>query len=471
MANQVIIWSVIAGYIVVYLLISFFARKYNKSFAVFATAHKMLHPWMVGMATAATLASANLYIGVPGWAYKYGYPVFWWILSCTVTISLGLIVFTRKFFLFYKKKNFGIYTLPHWLGSFYGSKVLQFGVAILTLFNVYYIAGQNIGLATIFEQLNKVPYKVGVMMGVSIVVTYSIFGGRYAGVLTDAIQLIFKSLTGLIILGSIFLIFGANAPTAIHQGLKNQDPALVSILSKEGIFSDWVSIFAIQWQHFTFILLPHLGSLVLSLNDEKDIKPFLISSCVGFFFASSFMWLGGLAARVLYPDLQHADSAMAVYVLNNFSAIMSGIILGGIMSAVLSTADSLYIGISTIITNDILRIPEKRKVLVSRVAIVFIGLLSMLISFNRPKSLTLLTQFGISAIISGITVLIGYAYFGRRKLPPAIAVSIFIIGAGTYLGFLGFGIINNVFKALLAATGISYLWLLFYLRFIHEKQQ
>lgn len=465
-----VIWAMVTGYILLYLWLGFVFRKYNREFPAFATAKSLVRPWMVGFSAAATLASANLYIGVPGWAYKYGYSVIWWILGNTITISIGLILFTRKFFLFYRKQGFNLYTMPHWLGVFYKSRVLRFGVAALTLFNVYYIAGQNIGLATIFEELSRIPYVYGVILGVAVVVTYSACGGQGVGIVTDAIQLVLMTCAGLLILGSLFWVFGHNALGTIHTALSTQDSSLVSIIAKEGIFSDWVSIISIQWLLLTFILLPHLGNIVLALDNEKEIKPFLFSACGGFFLASSFMWLGGLAARALYPTLSNPDSAVIVYILNNFPAELAGVMLGGIMAAVMSTTDSLYVGMATIATNDILFV-KRRKVLAARAFMVLIAGASIVLSLQRPKSLTLLTQFGISAIVSGIAVLIGYAHFGKRKIPSWAALLIFFTGSGTYLTLTISGLFANIFKALGAASLASLLVLLLVLLFAETEER
>lgn len=458
MRQDVLVWSMMGACMLLYIIIGLAGQRYTKNFAMFATARGTVKPWILGFSAAATLASANLFVGVPGWAYQYGYAVFWWILGNTLTISLGLLLFTRRFFLFYQKRGYEIYTVPHWLGEFYKSRALRFGIAILTLFNIYYIAGQNIGLATIFEQLSNLPYVYGVMLGVVIVVAYSLIGGQYAGIITDFVQWVLMAVTGLLILGSIFILFGSNAFSVIHSSLKAQNAGLTGMLATSGIFSDWFSILAIQWLLFCFILLPHLGNLVLALKEEHEIKPFLTCACLGFFFASSFMWLGGLAARVLYPNLSNPDSAIPVYVLSNFSPVASGIILGGIMAAVLSTTDSLYIGMATVITNDILFV-QKHKILLSRLSTVVVAAVSFFISMQRPKSLTLLTQFGISAILSGITVLIGYAHFGKKSIPPWVAFGTFFLGSSTYLILTTSGIVPNIFKALAMATLVTLVFL------------
>jgi Na+/proline symporter len=239
-----------------------------------------------------------------------------------------------------------------------------------------------------------------------------------------------------------------------------QNPNLVSLKAQTGIFSDWFSICCIQFKSFIFILLPHLGVLVMALKKEDEIKPFVISSCFGFFFASSFMWFGGLAARALYPGIANADDAIVVYVLKTFSPVFAGIVISGIVAAVLSTASGLLLSMGTIITNDIFRI-NKNKILFSRIAMFFIGIVALCMSLNRPKSLAIFTQFGISAILSGVTTLLVYAHFGKKKLTSSQSCMIFILGPVVYLVLTFFGIEINIFKALFWSCAVSFLFLSF----------
>ncbi len=126
--------------------------KWSKTLRGFAIARGSLRPWVVGISLGATYASANLFMGVPGWAYKWGECVLWWNLGCFAITWLGVIVFAKKFWHFGQRHG-GAITLPDWLSITFQSDFLRVAVAILVLFNMFYIAGQTIGIATLFEQV------------------------------------------------------------------------------------------------------------------------------------------------------------------------------------------------------------------------------------------------------------------------------------------------------------------------------
>ncbi|MDS8922373.1 hypothetical protein RLK71_00220, partial [Streptococcus pneumoniae] len=70
----------------------------------------------------------------------------------------------------------------------YNSKALRVLVALLVLFNIYYIVGQNVGLATMFETVIGIPYLWGIAIGVIITVVYVSLGGAFAQIVSDGIQ-------------------------------------------------------------------------------------------------------------------------------------------------------------------------------------------------------------------------------------------------------------------------------------------
>lgn len=196
----------IAVLLIAYLLfiiwVGKIGSKHSRSMAGFSIARGAVSPWVVGVSFAATYASANLFMGVPGWAYTYGAPVLWWSLGSFGLTWLGLLLFARTFWRQAQLQG-GALTLPHWLRNRYNSRTLQVVVGFLALFNIYYIIGQNVGLATLFETVLGVPYVWGVTLGVTITVAYLSVGGAYAQYISDGIQGILMSFISVLLFISL----------------------------------------------------------------------------------------------------------------------------------------------------------------------------------------------------------------------------------------------------------------------------
>jgi Na+/proline symporter len=234
-----------------------------------------------------------------------------------------------------------------------------------------------------------------------------------------------------------------------------------------------MAILSIEWLLFTFGLLPHLMNKVLTLEKEEDLRPFTLSAGITLFLLSCFSVFAGMAARVLAPHLDSADAAIPTYIEHAFSPTVVALMVTGILAAILSTTSSLYLGLSAIIGNDLYRtlfIPmlygkragassdqiDRNVVLVSRGALIVVGIVSLFMSLNRPDSLSLLTQFGISAIISGVIAPIALGYFWKYA-NKAGAVASTILGSGCYILLTTTGIQNNVFLALAVGSIVGFI--------------
>lgn len=468
-------WIIGACLFVYFLLIVWLGKrgaKYSRSMKGFSIAKGKVSPWLIGISFGATYSSANLFIGVPGWAYMYGTPVLWYTLGCFGITWVGLLLVTKKFWE-QGQKNEGSLTLPQWLGNRYNSKALQVIVALLILFNIYYIVAQNVGLATMFETIIGIPYYWGILFGVTLTILYISMGGAYAQLITDGIQGIVMSVISVLLFLSLFWTIGGGWGTLgnLTGQLHNADPALTAYTAAGSPFYSGFAIMAIQWFLLSFVLLPQLMNKVLSVGKKEDLRKFTLSAGATLFFLSTFSVFAGLAARILIPGLTSSDSAVPAYVLEYFPTVLIVLIVMGIVSAILSTTDSLYLGMTASMGNDIYKVVvapflyknknvsakqiDRKAVRVARIALFIIGLISLYMSFNRPESLSLLLQFGTSAIISGVVAPLTLSYFWKKANRVGAIASV-IVGAACFMILTGFGVQDHVFTALLYSSMLGY---------------
>ncbi|PYZ95984.1 sodium:pantothenate symporter [Alteribacter lacisalsi] len=467
-----VIWIIIVLAIFYFALVTWIGKRgisHSKTMAGFATAKGSVSPIIVGASFAATYSSVNLFIGVPGLAYQYGTSVLWYTLGCFGVSWIALLLIAKKFWKFSQGQG-GVLTLPEWLGKRYKSKVLQVLVALLILFNVYYIVGQNVGLATIFETIVGIPYVWGIVIAVVITIAYIGIGGAFAQLVSDGIQGLLMAVTSILVFVSIFWVVGGFSELSTQ--LAAIDPNLVSAINTtEGSpYDSRLAIAAVQFMLFAFILMPHLLNKILSLETEADLRPFTLSSGVILFLISTLMVLGGLAARAQFPNLANPDQAIPVYLFEAFHPVIAAFLIFGIISAILSSTDSLYLGVTSSIGNDVYRnvaphvsrspisaeTLDRRAVKVSKYSLVFVGLATLYVSFNRPESLSLLIQFSYSAIICGVMapILLGYVWKRAHRYG---AIASLITGTSLYVLFTTADIISNIYLAMLASTLISFL--------------
>ncbi|MBY7144340.1 sodium:solute symporter family protein [Virgibacillus sp. NKC19-3] len=473
--NNILIWLILGALLGYFLLTTWLGKRgavHSKSMKGFAIAKGKVSPWIVGISFGASYASANLFIGVPGWAYTYGAPVLWYSLGCFGVSWIGLLLFTKTFWEQGQKKE-GSLTLPQWLGIRYQSKALQVVVALLILFNIYYIVAQNVGLATMFETIIGIPYTWGVLIGVTITIVYVSLGGAFAQLITDGIQGTIMSVISVLLFISLIWSIGGgwNVLANLQTQMGTIDRSMLALTSQDGPFHSAFAILSIQWLLFSFALLPHLMNKVLTVKKKEDLRKFTLSSGITLFVLSTFSVFAGMAARIMVPNLSSPDSAVPAYIMEVFPTILVVLMVVGIISAILSTTDSLYLGMTTSIGNDLYKgfvapilyknkkLPRKkldqRAVKVSRISLIIIGGFTLYMSIDRPDSLALLAQIGTSAILSGIAAPITLSYFWKKANRTGALASV-VLGPSCFMFLTGTGMIEQVFEAMFYSSLLGY---------------
>lgn len=206
-------------------------------------------------------------------------------------------------------------------------------------------------------------------------------------------------------------------------------------------------------------LSPQLSKNFLALRSSADIKKMLIFSAI-LMIIMSFMMLAGIGIRALYgthPELgpllaKAPDQAIIQFFTREFHPILGSFLVVGILGAIMSTADGLYLVISTAITTDIYRdmiapkihkdtspeVLDRRALIINRIMVLIIAGVSLWIEFPPPKFLTVLLWTGLGGFTVAISPsLILGALFRRTPRVATLASMIGSIAGYVYLITVG----------------------------------
>lgn len=443
-------WIWIVAFLFLFVGIGIYGMRKTKTGEDFMVARSAYGPYLLVFALAATVASGSTFMGIPGLAYSKGFPAIWYPAIYPVGIYLGLILMFKLI----KRAGdrFRSNSIPEFMGQRYDSNFLRLGFALLSLLLIYYVTAQIVAAATMFEVMLGVGYQAGVLLSVGVVGLYITIGGSHADIMTDGIQGMMMTIIALGIGVLFFLSYGLDGfgPGAINQSLVAQDPTL----GWDNYFAPGDPIFGSFWlvllmfiAHLPFAMNPHIGKLAFSLRDSSQLRIFLmlaipIGSILG------FTVLGGLHARALVgPDIR-PDAAIPVLFTQIFPPILAGLLGVGILSAIMSTADGLFIAIAVIFSNDIYRRTlaprihghktaeeiDRVALWISRVATVLVAFAAIALAWNPPQFLAVLLWIGVGGIVSGAAgpLLIGSLW--KRATRPA-AIASFLTGVLLYASF------------------------------------
>jgi len=439
-------WFWLIFFIVGTLGIGVYAMTKTKTDEDFAVARKSYGPYILILALASTIASGSTFMGIPGLAYDKGFPALWYPAIYPIGIYLGLILSVQLI----KRAGdtFRSNSLPEFLGQRFDSDFLRVGFALLSLLLIYYVTAQVVAAATAFEVMLGVDYTWGVIVTVIVIGIYITIGGSHADILTDAFQGGLMLLIALIITVMFFLGTGTEGGAAgINTAIEAQD----SSLSWDNYFSPGDPIFGSFWlvllmfiAHLPFAMNPHIGNKAFALKDSAQLRKFLIMAIpIGSILG--FAVLGGLHARALIgPDLR-PDAAIPALFIELFPPAIAAFLGIAILSAIVSTADGLFVSIAVIFSNDLYRKTfahkihphksekqiEKTALNISRVATVITVFVAMWLAWNPPDFLAVLLWIGVGGIMSGAAGPLVIGSMWKRSTKPA-AIASFLVGVISY---------------------------------------
>ena len=177
---------------------------------------------------------------------------------------------------------------------------------------------------------------------------------------------------------------------------------------------------------------PHAIQRVYAARSERTLKRSLAVMAWLPFATTAVVFVVGLTGLVLFPGLDVAESeqlvgriANEVAAINVFTYVLMILLFGGVIAAIVSTADSALLAFSSIVSKDVYGqhiapdAPEKQKVLVGKVAgIVAIGVL-LALAWNPPTTLLSLFVLKFELIVQVAPVFMLGLYWRRMAARPA----------------------------------------------------
>jgi sodium/pantothenate symporter len=472
--------ALFVGYTIVLLYLGYDGYRKTEVLSDFAAGSGRIKAWWIGLSFGATYASANMFIGVPGFAYSAGTPGLWWIAVFTGLPFIGIVLIAKRFYQFGDIGDQRDITLPDWLGTRFNSPFLRVSSGLISLLLAFYVAGQVIGAGTMFERVFEIPYLTGIIISVVIAAAYVAGGGMRSTILTDLLQsIIMIAIAIVVFVSGVWMFGGINFMPTVIEGVaaNGGNTGMFTTDTLTGLYGGAIPVLSIGWLAVAFILLPHLLNRVLAVQSEKELREFVLFSGIGLFFMSAFMQWAGLYAFALNPNLEFADAAVPMYINQAFPNVVAIIITVGLISAILTTTDSLLQGVGSIIGNDVYkhgvenyllgnvsteelrngdvpRAVQERSIWAARAGVVITALIGLGIAYIRPPSLTIVTQLGITGLLSGITAPLVAGYYWRNCSRRAAEVGL-VVGFGSYVVLFVGGIIDSFFVTFPISTFLS----------------
>lgn len=428
------------------------ARK-NTNIKDYAVGNLGFPAWVVGLSLAASMTSAATFIINPGFIALYGFSgIISFAIVLPIAAFISLIVFTKGFV---KQGNaVKATTMAQWIGKRYNSKNYAFFFGIIALLLITFIVLINVGLTQVISKaLNTDPFYV--LLSITVFVFgYMMFGGANSMVYTNTIQAIIMFIVALILIGSGWEYFSGGISGMIEK-LNTIDPNLTKPTNKASfLFRDYFEIIITQIIiGVAVVCQPHIITKSLLLKDSSKINSYLFSGIV-FMIVFFLVVVVGLYARISFPDFMvdgntlKMDEIIPTYVVTKFSVGVGLIIVVGLISAGLSTLESLIQSLSITITSDIINPISKHKlgnktIMVNKIVIVGLAIVSFVLSWQQIKSpnvsVAIFAQNGVYAYFAAAFVPVLFGTFLKNVSTRSVfiaSITAILVHFGIYYGRL-----------------------------------
>jgi sodium/proline symporter len=404
-------------YLVLILVVGFITYHINKSHKDFFIAGRKLNPWVVAFSERASGESAWLLLGLPGAAFASGLMEFWTALGCVSGIIFYWFFIAKA--LRIETERLGAITLPTFLAARFekGQSIIRvLATFIIIFFFIFYLSAQFNGAGKILNVTFGLDQSTGMIIGAAVIIFYTMMGGFFAVAWTDMVQ-------GIIMIGTLVILplVGLAELKEIHQGTHVLTDMASSaghpLLSWTGGKSGWAAaamiISGLSWA-LGYMGQPHLLTRFMAIRKAEQIK---ISRRIAIAWVipafSGALILGIIGASIyeqgMFDDIEKVMPHMANELL---PAWLAGIFVSGAIAAMMSTADSQLLVISSSIIEDLFHrtlgmdVGDKALLKGSRWITIVVGLIGFVIALTSDKLIFSMVSYAWAGLGSSFGPLI-----------------------------------------------------------------
>lgn len=374
------------------LAIGYNSFKKIKNSSYFFIANKEANVFQVTGSLLATILGSSAVLGSVSFAYNSGWAGIW-LLICGAMGLGALLPLLKKF------EKFKGYNLPELLGTFYGEEVRILSSLIISIAWIGIVAAQIMGAAQIIGIFTAISYFNAVIISGVIFIIYTILGGQFSIIKTDCIQLLFI-LLGIVVCFLFISNIDTNytAPNVFNEKFGYTD-LFVLVLTYSS----------------TFFVGPDIYSRIFCAKDSFVAKKSIIISIIILIPLAFMLAKIGVYAAGTFPNLSSGESPLLHVAANKFPKFVSLLLYFGLLSAVISSADTSLLTASSIFTEIFTKnLKNIKSIKFTRVFIAIFGTFSILVAlklkFILNSLLLTLSIYSGALIIPCFAGILGYRF-------------------------------------------------------------
>ena len=378
-------WAVIAAYFLLLIFVIWLSARKQETSADYFLAGRNVGWFVIGGSLFASNIGSEHLVGLAGSGAEHGVAMAHYELHAWIILVLGWVMVPFYY-------HSGVYTMPEFLERRFDRRsrwvlsLVSLAAYVFTKVSVTVYAGGTV-FQTLLPELQFAglsSFWIGAMSIVILTGIYTAIGGLRAVIFTDAVQTVVLILGSLAITAIGLYQLGGWAELREISGAERfnlwrpmDDPNFpwAGMLFAAPIAGLW------YWCTDQYIVQRTLAAKNLTMSRRGAIFGAYLKITPVFLFIVPGMIAYALAQKDMLV-LEDADHAFPAMVSQLLPAGLRGLVVGGLLAALMSSLSSLFNSCSTLFTVDIYKeirpeAPERELVTVGRIATAVVVLLGL----------------------------------------------------------------------------------------------
>ena len=372
-------WLGLFAVVIAVFVLGIYAAKRVNNAEDFALAGRS-SGWLMVMGTViGTIVGASSTVGTAQMAFQVGISAWWFCLGSGIALVL------MAFFYVNPLLDGNLATVPQFLACAYDKKTgLVSGLcSVLGIF--FSASASSLVLMPLLAKCFSIDLAFAALLAAVLIVLYVFFGGAWA----TGLMGIFKAVMLYVVLGTSFFVVvyvvGGITPLLAEFSFEpwfNMMPNGILVDVAAGM-STVVGVMTTQ---------TYIQALCSARDKDAAKKGMILAGIVTALSAIPAIWVG-LFMRANHPDIASIN-ALTLFISMYFPAWFAGVSIGMLIIACVGSAAGLILGMSTIISSDVLSlllgdIWSKNKLLVTRLTVFFVSVSILSFTYMNMNALVL----------------------------------------------------------------------------------
>lgn len=378
MSSESIIFTGVAIYLVVMLVIGLYSAKRAGTAADFIVAGRRMPIWICSVTIIATWFGGGTMMGASGAAYEGG-------LLGVIADPFGgaLALFLVGFFFVRIFRRLRLLTFIDFFQNRYGKTAATIAAIGSISSNIGWTGALLVAFGFVFQSLTGIPMEVGILGGAVVVFIYTVAGGMWAVALTDFVQMVVIAIGLVMLLVVVLIDVGGWGNIGPH--LPEDTFRMVPLENAPGI---WLTYFR-AWVIFGLgdVTAQTLLQRAFSAKNEQVAQNSFYLAGFGYLSLGMIPVTLGIIASVTMPGLTDPETVIPELAIAHLHPVLIAIFVGALLAAIMSSADSALLAAASVFSINILPLfkPEasdRLKLMATRVAIPLFGCIAVYVALE-----------------------------------------------------------------------------------------